>query len=102
MVGTFGVVLYRDQLAVFFLHFAELHICNSLRYENNLLRNYFLKCYIVKIILISFNCFSEYIFPHIYTTSEPNSIPVTPASMCQYFQTPSHVKLLGQLNSNFI
>ena len=32
-VGTFGVVLYRKQS---FLHFAELHIGSSIRYENTL------------------------------------------------------------------
>ena len=42
-------------------YFAELHIGSSIRYENALFGNYFHKCYIVKIILISFNCFSEYI-----------------------------------------
>ena len=41
-------------------HSAELHISSSIRYENALYGNYFLNCYIVKIILISFNCFSEY------------------------------------------
>ena len=45
----------------FFLHSAELHIGSSIRYENALYRNYFFNCYIVKRILISFNCFSEYI-----------------------------------------
>ena len=41
-------------------HFAELHICSSIRYEYTLFGNYFLKCYIIIRILISFNCFSEY------------------------------------------
>ena len=41
------------------LHVAELHIGSSIRYETTLFRNPFLKCYIVKIISISFNCFSE-------------------------------------------
>ena len=59
-VGTFGVVLYRNQWPVnFILYFAELHIGSSIRYENILVGIYFLKCYIVKRILISFNCFSE-------------------------------------------
>ena len=32
-VGTFGVLLYRNQLPVnFILHFAELHIDSSIRY----------------------------------------------------------------------
>ena len=61
-VGTFGGVLYRNQLTVnFILHSPELHISSSIRYQNALYGNYFLNCYIVKIILISFNCFSEYI-----------------------------------------
>ena len=43
----------------FILHFAELHIGSSIRYENTLFKYYFLKCYIVKRNLISFDCFSE-------------------------------------------
>ena len=40
--GTFGVVLYRDQWPVnFILHFAELHIGSSIRYENTLFKKYF-------------------------------------------------------------
>ena len=54
-VGTFGVVLYHNQCPVnFVLYFAELHTSNSIRYENTLFGNYFLKCHIVKRILISF------------------------------------------------
>ena len=61
-VGTFGVVLYLYQLPVnFILHFAEWHIGSSIRYETTSFGNIFFKCYIVKRILISFNCFSEYI-----------------------------------------
>ena len=45
----------------FFLHFSELHIGSFIRYKNTLFLNYVLKCYLVKSILISFNCFSEYI-----------------------------------------
>ena len=44
----------------FNFYFAELHIGISIRYENILFGNYFLNFYIVKRILISFNCFSEY------------------------------------------
>ena len=43
------------------LHSTELHIGSFITYENALYGNYFLNCYIVKRILISFNCFSEYI-----------------------------------------
>ena len=57
-VGTFGVVLYRNQWHVNFI----LHFGSCIWYENILFRNYFLKCYIVKRILISFNCFSEYTY----------------------------------------
>ena len=39
---------------------AGLQIGSSIRYEKDLYGNYFLNCYIVKMILISFNCFSEY------------------------------------------
>ena len=56
------MVLYRNQWPVnFILHFAEMHIGSAIRNENTLFGNYFLKCFIVKRILISFNCFSEYI-----------------------------------------
>ena len=56
------MVLYRIQWPVnFALHFSELHIGSSIRYENTLFENIFFKCYIVKRNLISFNCFSEYI-----------------------------------------
>ena len=43
-----------------FFHFAELHSDNSINDRNNLFENYIPKCYKVKRILISFNCFSEY------------------------------------------
>ena len=60
-VGTFAVVLYRNQRPVnFILQFAELHSGSSLRYKYSLFEKYFLKCNKVKRILISFNCFSEY------------------------------------------
>ena len=44
----------------FNLHFGELHSDNSINAKNNLFENYIPKCYKVKRILISFNCFSEY------------------------------------------
>ena len=60
-VGTFGVVLYRNQRPQNFILLSYvLHIGSSIRYENVLNGNYFLICYIVKRILISFDCFSEY------------------------------------------
>ena len=46
----------------FNLHFGELHSDNSINDKNNLFEYYILKCYKVKRILISFNCFSEYIY----------------------------------------
>ena len=46
----------------FNLHFDELHSDNFINDKNNLFENYIPKCYKVKRILISFNCFSEYIF----------------------------------------
>ena len=46
----------------FNLHFGESHSDNSINDKNNLFENNILKCYKVKIILISFNCFSEYIY----------------------------------------
>ena len=45
----------------FNLHFGELHSDNSINDKNNLFQKYIPKCYIVKRILISLNCFSEYI-----------------------------------------
>ena len=45
----------------FNLHFGELHNDYSTNDKNNLFENYIPKCDIVKRILISFNCFSEYI-----------------------------------------
>ena len=56
------MVLYCNQLSVnFILHSAEFQNDSSIRYENALYGTYFLNCYIVTIILISFNCFSEYL-----------------------------------------
>ena len=56
------MVLYRNQWPVnLILHVTKLHIGSSVRYKNTLFGNYYLIYYIVKIILISFNCFSEYI-----------------------------------------
>ena len=45
----------------FNLHFGELHSDNSINDKNNLFENHIPKSYKVKRILISFNCFSEYI-----------------------------------------
>ena len=44
----------------FNLHFGKLHSNNSINDNNNLFENYVPKCYKVKRISISFNCFSEY------------------------------------------
>ena len=44
----------------FNLHFGELHCDSSINDKNTLFENYIPKCYKVKRILISFNCFSEY------------------------------------------
>ena len=44
----------------FNLHFGELYSDKSINDKNNLFENYIPKCYKVKRILISFNCFSEY------------------------------------------
>ena len=47
-VGTFGVVLYRNQRLINFnLQFAELPVGSSIRYKNNSFGNYFPKCYII-------------------------------------------------------
>ena len=45
----------------FNLHFGELSSDNSINDKNNLFENYISKLNKVKRILISFNCFSEYI-----------------------------------------
>ena len=45
----------------FNLHFGELHNDNSSNDKNNLFESYIPKCDKVNRILISFNCFSEYI-----------------------------------------
>ena len=44
------------------MHFGEWHSNNSINDKNSLFENYIPKCYNVKRILISFNCFSEYSF----------------------------------------
>ena len=44
----------------FNLHCGELHSDSSINDKNNLFESYIPKCYKVKRILISFNCFSEY------------------------------------------
>ena len=44
----------------FNLHFGEFQSDNSINGKNNLFEIYIPKCYKVKRILISFNCFSEY------------------------------------------
>ena len=46
----------------FNLHFGELHSNNSINDKNNLFENYIPECNKVKSILISFNCFYEYIY----------------------------------------
>ena len=61
-VVTFGLALYCYHWPInFILQLAELHIGSSIRCKHTLVGNHFLKCDKFKIILISFNCFSEYI-----------------------------------------
>ena len=55
--------------APFILHFGELQSDSSIRYKLTLFENNTPKCYIVKRILVSFNCFSEYSF-HILSLSK--------------------------------
>ena len=50
----------RQQKQMTFVVIDILHISISIRYKITLFGNNFLKCNIVKRILISFNCFSEY------------------------------------------
>ena len=52
------------------LDFDVLYNGSSSKYKITLFENYFLKCYKVKRILISFNCFSEYIYNIITFTHE--------------------------------
>ena len=56
-VGAFGVVLIatNDPYILFCILLNCIMVILSIRYENALFGNYFLKCYIVKIILISFS-----------------------------------------------
>ena len=63
----------------FNLHFGELHSDTHINNKNNLFENYIPKCYYVKIILISFNCFSEYI----------NNLPYSD----KYFNTDWHFEM---------
>ena len=58
----------------FNLYFGELHSDNSINDKNNLFENYIPKCYKVKRILISFNCFSEYIL-NLYVCLENSAVP---------------------------
>ena len=55
----------------FNLHFGELHSDTNINNKNNLFENNIPKCYNVKRILISFNCFSEYTFVSIRRTVKP-------------------------------
>ena len=59
----------------FNLHFGELHSDNSINDKNNWFENYTPKCYKVKRILISFNCFSEYIKSVWPVSAIPGSTP---------------------------
>ena len=70
----------------FILHSSELHIGSSIRYEHALYGNYFLNSYIVKIILISFNCFSEYIWY--------SNISIHKFVSCAATFSEKHIKLL--------
>ena len=53
----------------FNLHFGKLHSDNSINDKNNFFENYIPKCYKVKRIIISFNCFSEYSMSLKYSVS---------------------------------
>ena len=63
----------------FNLHFGELHSNNSINDKNNLFENYVPESYKVKRILISFNCFSEYIcvLSYLFIVSIPDFFPLT-------------------------
>ena len=68
------MVLYRNPKPVnFHLRFCELHSDSSIIDKNTLFENYIPKCYKAKIILISFNCFSEYCIQ----TPNDSSVPQT-------------------------
>ena len=60
----------------FNLHYGELHSDNSINDKNNLFENYIPKCYKVIRILISFNCFSEYIYNHLLTTDRTSLVSI--------------------------
>ena len=57
----------------FKLHFGELHSDNSIN-DKNMFENYIPKCDKVKRILISFNCFSEYIINSKYSCTSTQYI----------------------------
>ena len=61
----------------FNLHFGELHSNNSINDKNNLFENYIPKCFKVKRILISFNCFSEYMKMEVFDRQRYTVIPIT-------------------------
>ena len=58
----------------FNLHFGELHSDNSITDKNNLFENLIPICYKVKRILISFNCFSEYMYSILNKSSGKNIV----------------------------
>ena len=59
------------------MHLGELHGNTSINDKNNLFENYIPKCYNVKRILISFNCFSEYRSSYPSSTKK-NNVKVGP------------------------
>ena len=71
----------RNQSSVnFIFHFAELQSGSSITDKKTVFGNYVLKCNKVKRILISSNCFSEYIFvPEDYfilaNSANPDEMP---------------------------
>ena len=71
----------------FNLHFGELHSDNSINDKNNLFENYIPKCYKVKRILISFNCFSEYIFTDQFFTVDSAVVKIQIYAKQHYRET---------------
>ena len=77
----------------FDLHFGELHSDNSINDKNNLFENYIPKCYKVKRILISFNCFSEYTIYTMDNTSKFSNSSCFASFLCAYVCSADQFKL---------
>ena len=88
----------------FHLHFSELHSGSSISYKITFFKKYFLKCYIVKTITISFNCFSEYLANTFYQSPliltelfQHNLINVVYLTACYLYQVMMTLHFLNDV-----